>query len=460
MAKLYSTEVEQKLLICALETRSKKIRAHIIGETDVDDYGSDVGLIIRKRIDTLLSNGKALGSATDLAEDPAVSSSKKAVAFLRATATKRIKAGKFKLEAVQELIRTLKRFRTIRNIYDMQQQINKQMEGNVDEEDIEKTVHAIEKAITEINTGSEKSSLTHYGKRQSTEDAKARLNKLLEFSDRQFISTGLDALDQHLHGFERGNLVTISAPRGGCKTMVGMAMSLNQYFNDYRNVCFVSMEMEEIELERRIVSNISQLEHDIVRYPKDLTDEQKLAIKNAVKKFHTHGVKNKLDYSIERPRERKFTPFKLETIVKPYKYDVILVDYITLFDNMGKDQWAAQMDYSRYLKTMASSLNCVVIALSQLSEEERVKYGKALEENTDYWIWWRWREDEEQQHGNVELRLAKARHAQARKFHAKFRPHVMTVETGPLVERQIREARNEKGGQQGIAADAELWGSR
>lgn len=82
---------------------------------------------------------------------------------------------------------------------------------------------------------------------------------------------------------------------------------------------------------------------------------------------------------------------------------------------------------------MAKRLNCIVVLLTQLSDEERVKYGKAIEENTDYWIWWRWREDEEQETGDVELKLAKARHTSPRKFPAKFMLDRMKIETQGLL---------------------------
>lgn len=124
---------------------------------------------------------------------------------------------------------------------------------------------------------------------------------------------------------------------------------------------------------------------------------------------------------------------KLESYLAPFMYDVILVDYVTLFHSAGEDTWKMQLEYSKYLKAMAKRLGCVVVLLTQLSDEERVKYGKAIEENTDYWLWWRWREDEEQETGDVELKLAKARHTSPRKFPAKFMLDRMKIETEGLL---------------------------
>ena len=91
------------------------------------------------------------------------------------------------------------------------------------------------------------------------------------------------------------------------------------------------------------------------------------------------------------------------------------------------DTWKMQLEYSRYLKLMAKRLNCVIILITQLNDDERVKYGQGIEENADYWIWWPWRDDQEKETGDVVLRLAKARHAKPGRVDAKFTLDVMRI---------------------------------
>ena len=130
-------------------------------------------------------------------------------------------------------------------------------------------------------------------------------------------------------------------------------------------------------------------------------------------------------------------------------YDVVIIDYITLFDSKGMDTWKMQMEYSRYLSLVAKRLNCVIVLLSQLSDDERIKYGRAILENTDYWLWWPYGEEEEET-GNVELRLAKARHGRRARIQAKFMLDIMSIETATVAMKNTNAGR-------ALKADSKVW---
>jgi len=428
MAHLYSAELEQKLIVCALETRSPRIRAMILAETDEDTFGWKYGILARKRMNVLLQAGKSFGTALDFAEDVAISSSKGAVTFIKATPEERAAAGKFGKERVVQIIEQVKRYQQVRTVHSIQQVVNSIAEGNVGEEEIESVRHAWERGLSDLQGVSGKQTLAHFGSRRSDEEAKQEFLDLMEYTPNQFVSSGLEGLDAHLHGFERGNLVTISAPRGGGKSTLGMVMSINQYLKSNHNVCYVSIEMSKREFLRRVVSNISTVPHDKVRVTKYMTKDERKTAGVAFKKWQEHGSVNSCCYTLWPVKDAFFTPQKIDVLLAPLMYDVIIIDYITLMHAQGKDTWQMQMEYSRYLSMMAKKLNVVIILLSQLSDDERVKYGKSVEENTDYWLWWRYGEEEEQT-GNVELRLAKARHTRVARIPARFMLDVMNITT-------------------------------
>jgi len=449
MAKLYSNKIEQMLLVCALETRSPRIRSSILTNTDEEDYGSEYGKLGRKRMNTLLSAGKSLGTAIDFAEDAAISSSKGAMAFFQTTEKRRKEAGKFNLTRVEQLINQLKTYRQVRTIYRVQHDVNSITEGNVEELDIEKVRNAWEGGLSGLQGTFDKQPLLHFGNRQSDDEAKRVFQDLMEYKPTQFVSTGLEALDKHLHGFERGNLVTVSAPSSGGKSTMATVMSINQYMKSNHNVCYVSLEMKENELLRRIVSNISRIPHDSIRFSKYLTKEERKITGKAFSKWHSHGKNNECCYTIWNPNDTSFTPQKVETSLAPLMYDVVIIDYITLFDSKGMDTWKMQMEYSRYLSLVAKRLNCVIVLLSQLSDDERIKYGRAILENTDYWLWWPYGEEEEET-GNVELRLAKARHGRRARIQAKFMLDIMSIETATVAMKNTNAGR-------ALKADSKVW---
>jgi len=456
MAHLYNTELEQKILICALETRSETIRAMVLAETDEDTYGSEYGQLIRRRMNVLLRAGKSFGTARDFASDAAISSSKGAVAFLQATPERRRAAGKFDKKRVADLIQKLKTYEQVRAIYSIQQEVNTLAEGNVSEEEIEQIRAAWEKGLGELHGGYEKQTLVHFGSRSSGMEAKREYDDLMTYSPAQFVSTGLKGLDDHIHGFERGNLVTISAPPAGGKSTLAMQMSINQYLKANHNVCYVSIEMTKREFLRRVMSNISRVPHDKVRVTKYLNAEERKETERAFQKWQKHGSNNECCYTIWPVKDPIFTPQKVEATTAPLMYDSIIVDYITLMHTRNNQStWQMQMEYSRYLAMLAKRLNCVVILLSQLSEDEKVKYGRAIQENTDYWIWWPYGPEEEES-GNVEIRLAKARHGRPRRFSAKFKLDIMRIE--------VSSAQGGQGVQQGkkretgaMSANSEGW---
>jgi len=431
MKRLVSTPLEQMVLMGALQSKSPKIRALVLTETTEEDYGTAPGMEVRKRITSLLRLGKGLGGAAEFAEDPALSSV--ASEFIKGTVDKRAKAESFTEEQVKVLLYKLKLHRNARVFHKSLEDINNISIGNVDEEKFEKMAEVMEKTLVQVRQGFEKQPLSHMGKRQSDAEAKKLLEELVTFVPGMFVSTGLPGLDRLIYGWERGNLVTVSATRGGGKSTMAMNMGINQYLLANNNVCYVSMEMTEKELWKRVLSNLSKVPHDTVRYPKIMKPNQRKQVGSAWKYFHRHGHDKNCTFTIWDIKDSYFTPMKLESYLAPFMYDIIIVDYVTLFHSAGADTWKMQLEYSKYLKAMAKRLNCVVVLLTQLSDEERVKYGRSIEENTDYWIWWRWREDEEQETGDVELKLAKARHTSPRKFPAKFMLDVMKIETQGLL---------------------------
>jgi KaiC/GvpD/RAD55 family RecA-like ATPase len=452
MAHLYNAELEQKLLICALETRSETVRAMVLAETEEDTYGSEYGQLVRKRMNALLRAGKSFGTARDFASDAAISSSKGAVAFLQATPEKRRAAGKFSKKRVADLIQKLKTYEQVRAIYGIQAEVNTLAEGNVSDEEIDQIRSAWERGLNELHGGYEKQTLVHFGNRSTLQEARREYEELMTYNPAQFVSSGMDGLDKHLHGFERGNLVTVSAPRGGGKSAFAMQMAINQYLKSNHNVCYVSIEMTKREFLRRVVSNISQVPHDKVRVTKYMTKEERKATEVAFQQWQKHGSNNNCGFTLWPVKDPKFTPQKVEATTAPLMYDVIVIDYITLMHAQShQSTWQMQMEYSRYLAMMAKKLNCVIVLLSQLSEDERVKYGKAIEENTDYWMWWPYGPEEEAS-GNVELRLAKARHVRPTRLPARFMLDIMRIETAVAQTTQ-------KGGRStgAVSADSEIW---
>lgn len=420
---LTDSRTEQKLLICALENKIPRLRNLILANTVPDDFGTDFGQEVRERMDTLLQLGKPLGSAIDFSSDPGLS--KKAKRFIRGTPKRRTVAKKLTSKRITKLIDNLKAHRRVRVAYDCVEKGAELLNGAVREKEFDEFCTLLEDTLIGVKKSFDKQPLLHIGKGQSKEDLRKLQEQLTEKRAHKFIPTGLEALDHYIRGFERGNLVTLTANSGGGKSAVALNMAINQYLAGY-NVCVVSLEMQMIELMHRILSRLTKISHDVVRVQDDYGKGEIVTVKKTLSKLRRRGRKKDARFTIWDVQD-ELTPTQIELSLKPFKYDSIYVDYLTLLSAKNfRDLWRMQMDYSRFFKQSTKRMDCVITALTQMSEDDEIKYGRAVKENTDYWLRWQYGEEEEEV-GETTFYLAKARNARKRSFPVQFMMDRMTI---------------------------------
>ena len=101
--------------------------------------------------------------------------------------------------------------------------------------------------------------------------------------------------------------------------------------------------------------------------------------------------------------------------LKPYNYDVILIDYVGLLGGVdGERQWQELSAAVRFGKRFAQSNGCVVIFLAQLSEENKIRYSQGMKEHAGNM--WTWVYDPETGPNIIEVDQQKARNQQAFSF--------------------------------------------
>lgn len=435
--KITPIKTEQRVLIIALEHPEEEVWKYILAKTRQDDFGTEEGREIRDRMAVLLRHGKDFGGVAAFLEDPTLSEG--AQDFLRVTKRYLEKARRIPLEKVKRLVSMLHDYRKVRSLYEGAQRITELCtEDKIQETtfaDAEEALLATVKSIREDRS----KKVTHIGMR-SEKEAKAWYKKQTKKNKDDFISTGLPALDQHLGGFQRGDLVVVSAPRGGGKTALALQMALNQFNAGYR-VGIVSLEMSEEQLYDRVVANVTETDFWRTRR-REFNRGQRQKMWELWKAYEFNAVsktrrgkdgkkKRKPVFTAWDIKDPNYLPENIELDLGSFAYDVIIIDYISLLGTGGrKELWMAQKEHSRYLKQLAGRLSprCVMVVLTQLSKEERTKYGTGPEEDADYWLWWRYGE-EEIASGQVDLRLGKARHARGGVIPAQFNLSQMRIVT-------------------------------
>lgn len=153
-------------------------------------------------------------------------------------------------------------------------------------------------------------------------------------------------------------------------------------------VCLVSLEMNEYELLERRVSSVTGVPITLLRQPESLSEQEKEAI---VKQFEKHqaevlAVNGAEDYKC---RLNDLTIEELLYGLKPYGYDVIVVDYLGLLKGVdGDDQWRRLSEAARFCKIFAEENNINVIALAQLSKDGEIRYSKGILEHANNSFSW------------------------------------------------------------------------
>lgn len=432
-----STSLELKAHVIALTHPSKKARNYILSELTEEDFGTEEGLEIKKRIDALFRTHGEVGSLSDIQEDVAISD--EARQFITSIPKSGVnKAKRQSRKNIKRLVRNLHEWRKKRiltqGILDLTAigaNVNNDKKSS-DRTNIDEARDRLEQLLLELQIDRHKK-VTHLGNRKKDKIVKW-IDDLTKERPDIFVPTGLQHLDEHIGGLQRGDLVMLSAPRGGGKTAMLLQMALKQFDMGF-NVAVASLEMQEEQLYARAISNISDVPFSRVRNRATNTQEKK-NIKEKWIKFET-GIdpeNEKTEKRINRfslfdIKDVNYTPNNLDLEIGPGNYDVIFVDYLSLFGmSRHRDMWTAQMEYSRQLKQIAGRRNCVVVVLTQLSKEERIKYGTAAEENADFWFWWRYG-DEEAETGETQLQIGKARNSRRGIIPIRFRLSRMQVDT-------------------------------
>lgn len=183
----------------------------------------------------------------------------------------------------------------------------------------------------------------------------------------QPIMFGYKDLDDLTGGMLPGEFIVIGARPGHAKTAVALDIARNVALQG-TGVLFFSLEMTEIQLTTRCVSNIGRVSNTTIRHrqvgPRDIPGLTKAVNEieglpiyiNSNGSLNVHAIRSEA-----RRMKRKHPEIK-----------IIIVDYLQLIENtkgFKADPRLATNEKSSVLRLLAIELNMPVIALSQLNRQ-------------------------------------------------------------------------------------------
>lgn len=179
------------------------------------------------------------------------------------------------------------------------------------------------------------------------------------------VPSGFHKLDQITNGWQKSNLIIVAARPAMGKTAFALSMVKNMAVDYKVPVALFSLEMSNVELVNRLISNVCQIPNDKIRSGQ-LAEYEWAQLDMKITELQGAPI-----YVDDTP---SLSIFELRTKARRMVHDhdvkVIMIDYLQLMNASGTRFGSRQEEVStisRSLKGLAKELNIPIIALSQVN---------------------------------------------------------------------------------------------
>ena len=201
------------------------------------------------------------------------------------------------------------------------------------------------------------------------------------------IFTSFKRLNQHTGGFEKGDLIILSAPSGTGKSALAMNFIRDVGYISNRPSLYLNSEMSKEQIVLRFASIISGVPYGDLRQGKNIDGTfgefeklQGVSEKFAVKSVYLTTIP---DLQIAKVAS------ELRREVERHGIEFAVVDYIGRMDSLKDrkaEEWQVMEQAARLLKTLAQELNIVVVMVAQLTDSGRLAKSSNMKNEADLWL--------------------------------------------------------------------------
>lgn len=179
------------------------------------------------------------------------------------------------------------------------------------------------------------------------------------------LETGFHDLDKITSGWQNSDLIIIAARPAMGKTAFVLSMAKNMAVNYNTPLAIFSLEMSNLQLVNRLISNVCELPGDIIKSGM-LTDSDWDKLNARIKHLYSSPlyIDDTPSLSISEFRT------KARRLAREHNIKMIIIDYLQLMNAAGMKFGSREQEVSmisRSLKQIAKELNIPIIALSQLN---------------------------------------------------------------------------------------------
>lgn len=379
--KLFDQNLELSVIkkICTLDVRDASA---ILGTIDQSFFYTDMAITAYARIKNLARERTEIPSWDELVTDPTISEEYREIFKNFTDDTERV-GSKALPNIIKGQISNLLSFKKARAIHRLSEKIQEEIVK--DSIDIDALYQEVAVKLTEGKTGED---LTNcFTKIGSDSNCLQKLKDIMSGKSIRYIPTGFRGWDNINQGFPAGKLCILAATSGGGKSLCANQLALNMALNNVRT-CIVPLEMSAEDMLHRFLANKTDLSMTDITNASQLNIEVKRDALRKFREFEKRIAESGTSIDLFHPPE----DVDMETLLqmlRPYEYNVVIIDYIGLLAGFdGDNQWRKMGDAVRYAKRWAESTGTTVIILAQLSDDMIIRYSRAMKEHADLmWTW-------------------------------------------------------------------------
>lgn len=179
------------------------------------------------------------------------------------------------------------------------------------------------------------------------------------------LESGFHELDKLTSGWQNSDLIIVAARPAMGKTAFVLSMAKNMAVNYNIPVAIFSLEMSNVQLVNRLISNVCEIEGGKIKSGQLSNIEwEQLSARSKQLNGAPLYVDDTASLSIFELRT------KARRLVREHNVKMIIIDYLQLMNASGMKFGSREQEVSmisRSLKQLAKELNIPIIALSQLS---------------------------------------------------------------------------------------------
>lgn len=187
------------------------------------------------------------------------------------------------------------------------------------------------------------------------------------------LPSGFHEIDAITSGWQNSNLIIIAARPAMGKTAFVLSMAANMAIEQHIPVALFSLEMENLELVNRLISNVCEIDSGKLRSGQlEPYEWQQLDVRMNKMFQAPLYLDETSNMSISELRT------KARRLVSEYGVRLIIIDYLQLMNASGMNVHNRQEEVSyisRSLKVLAKELKIPIIVLSQLNRDVEKRTG-------------------------------------------------------------------------------------